>query len=99
VRTILGRDGIGRVIALVVGAAVGLRAMQVARNFNAQGSYSTIAAGGTMIGLLVAVVFVAGLAIWRGNRRPDGTGGPRFVALDAGVIVGALVGWVVFGAG
>jgi hypothetical protein len=51
-----------------------------------------------VIGLVVAVVSVAGLALWRLNRNPDGTAGPRLAALDAGIILGALVGWAVFSA-
>jgi len=92
-----GRDGIGRIVALTVGLAIGFRAFQVMRNFSQQDQvFSSGMAQGTVIGLVVSVVFVAGLAVWRLNRRPTGTGGPRFAALDAGMILGALVGSVVF---
>jgi hypothetical protein len=50
-----------------------------------------------VIGLIAAVVFAGGLAAWRYNRSPEGTGGPRLVALDGGMVLGALVGWIVFG--
>jgi len=94
----LDRDGIGRFVALAVGLAIGFRALQVIHNFTGSGEeFSGGMAQGTLIGLVVAVAFVGGLALWRGNRSPDGTGGPRFVALDAGMILGALVGSVVFG--
>jgi len=94
--TPLGTDWIGRVVAFVAGAAVGLRALQVIRNFNEMGGYSSIAAGGTGFGLMFAIAFVGGLAAWRLNRSPHGTGGPRLVVLDAGIVVGALVGLVAF---
>lgn len=93
--TILGQDGIGRVVALAVGVAIGLRALQVARNFNEQGGLYAISGGGTVIGLAVAVGFVGALALWRRNRSPDGTGGPRLAALGAGMILGGLAGWMV----
>ena len=97
-RTILGRDRTGRVVALVVGLAIGFRALNVMRNFNGSGDpLSTGMAQATFIGLVVAVVFVAGLALWLLDHSPRGTGGPRFAALDAGMILGALVGWIVFG--
>jgi hypothetical protein len=96
--TILGRDGIGRVVALAVGVAIGLRALQVANVYFEKGSYYAISGGGTVIGLVVAVGFVGALALWRRNRSPDGTGGPRLVALAAGMILGGFVGWIMFGA-
>jgi len=95
----LGRDGIGRGVALAVGLAIGLRALQVADLFYQKGSYYAISGGGTVIGLVVAIVFVGGLVLWRLNSSPDGTGGPRLLALDAGMILGALVRLVVFGVG
>jgi hypothetical protein len=95
---VLGRDGIGRIVALAAGLAVGIRAQQVADLFYKQGSYYAISGAGMVIGLVVAVAFFGGLALWRLNRSPQGTGGPRLVALDAGIIFGALVGWVVFSA-
>lgn len=36
------------------------------------------------IGLAVAVGFVGALALWRRNRSPDGTGGPRLARLAPG---------------
>jgi len=94
----LGCDGIGRVVALVVGAAIGLRALQVAGFFFEQGSYYSISGGGTVIGLVVAIGFVGGVALWRLDRSPEGTGGPRLVALDGGMILGGVIGWMAFGA-
>jgi len=94
----LGRDLIGRLAFLTIGAAIGLRAAQVAARYYEQGSYYAISGGGMVAGLVVAVAFVGGLALWRVHRRPDGTGGPRLGALAAGTILGALVGLMVFGA-
>jgi len=94
----LGRDLIGRLAFLAIGAAIGLRAAQVAVRYYEQGSYYAISGGGMVIGLVVAIAFVGGLALWRVNRRPAGTGGPRLAALAGGMILGALVGWMVFGA-
>ncbi len=92
----LDRDWIGRVGALAVGVAIGLRALQVANVYFEKSSYYAISGGGTVIGLVVAVGFVGGLALWRGHRSPGGTGGPRLAALAAGMILGGVVGAIVF---
>ncbi len=91
----LDRDWIGRVGALAVGVAIGLRALQVANVYFEKGSYYAISGGGTVIGLAVAVGFMGALALWRHNRSPDGTGGPRLAAIAGGMILGGLVGWMV----
>jgi len=51
-----------------------------------------------VIGLVVAIGFVGGVALWRLDRSPEGTGGPRLVALDGGMILGGVIGWMAFGA-
>jgi hypothetical protein len=91
------RDAVPRLLALLVGAAVGLRTVQVMGNYSEQGGYNAIAAGGTLLGLMVTVALVGVLAAWRFNRSPDGTAGPRLVARAAGMVVGALVAPVLFG--
>jgi hypothetical protein len=39
---------------------------------------------------------VSGLALWRRKRRPEGTGGPRLAAIAAGMVLGGVVGAIVF---
>jgi hypothetical protein len=92
------RDPIGRLVFLAIGAAIGLRAAQVADNFYERGSYYAISGGGMVFGLIVSVALVGALALWRARRRPDGNSGPRLGALAIGMILGALVGMVAVGA-
>jgi hypothetical protein len=93
-----GRDLIGRLVFLAIGAAIGLRAAQVADWNIGLGSYYVITGSFVVVGLIVSVAFVGGLALWRARRRPDGNGGPRLGALAIGMILGALVGIVAVGA-
>ena len=94
----LGRDRTGRVVALVVGLAIGFRALNVMRNFNGSGDpLSAGMAQATFIGLVAAVGFFGGLGLWLLDHRPGVTAGRRLLVLDAGMILGAVVGCIVFG--
>jgi hypothetical protein len=93
----LGSDAVGRIVALVAGLAIGLRAMQVVRNFATGGGWLGSGFGqGTVIGLVATIVLVGGLAAWRLASKPGGSGGPRLLALDAGMVMGGVVGSMVF---
>ena len=96
---VLARDRAGRIVASLVGIAIGLRALQVTANFRgSDGEFSAGLAQGTLVGFTVAIVAVAGLAAWRLSRAPDGAGGPRLAAAAGGMILGAVAGLFLFGA-
>jgi hypothetical protein len=94
----LRRDPIGLSISLAIGAAIGLRTLQVAGNFRVAGNeFSEGFAQGTIIGCCVAFAFVMALAVWRLISYPGGVGGPRLVAVGGGIIAGAIAGAPLFG--
>lgn len=92
--TRLGRDALARMLFLGIGTAVGLRAAQVIRDFSELTGYNSIAAGGTLVGLVVTLVFLAMLGVAWDRRHRGGVGAARLWAACAGIIGGFLAGWL-----
>ncbi len=91
------RTPLGSLVALVLGLAIGVRAIQVVDQY-ALAPQTLDPSSGTAFGFAVTAGLVFGLAIWARLVSPNGMAWPRFTALGVGMLLGGLIGWAAFSA-